>query len=69
MIKVGDIIGIWKVNKILFSNLNNVIICDVSTYKIDISELLNKLNGVSNWVMKLRIYEKDYSEVDIIKKI
>lgn len=69
MVKVGDIIGIWKINKILCMNDNFVIICDVSTYKIDVNELLNKLNGVSNWIMKLRLYEKKYSEVDIIKKI
>lgn len=58
MVKVGDIIGIWKINKILCINDNFVIICDVSTYRIDVNELLNKLNGVSNWIMKLRLYEK-----------
>lgn len=68
MIKNGDIIGPWKINKEISKISSSRGIYEVSTYQIEVNDLLEKLNGISVWMMKIIDIKNDNSEIDIIKK-
>jgi serine/threonine protein kinase len=68
MIPNGCIIGPWKILKPICYNNINRIIYEVSTYQIEVNDLLEKLNGISVWNMKIINIMKDNSEIEVIKK-
>lgn len=68
MIKNGDIIGPWKVNKEISKISSDRGVYEVSTYQIDVSDLLEKLNGISVWSMKIVNTKMSNSEIEVIKK-
>jgi len=68
MIKNGDIIGPWKIIKEISKISLGRGVYEVSTYQIELNDLLERLNGISEWIMKIINIKNNDSEIEIIKK-
>jgi len=66
MLYIGQIIGPWKIIKIL--KKNSTFIANVFAYNTPNEDLINYLYNEKNWIMKLREIDEDYNEINKIEK-
>lgn len=67
MLKNGDIIGPWKINRTIIDDNENRGIYEVLPNFMSQKEINDKLKGISVWYMKVINIDIDYSENEIIK--